>query len=439
MKDNNITHKFFYSGVINIYLTINFKTACMKRYLYLTCLKRSVLIIASGFFTISTLSAQQREVTLSGFNADVIADSGLNQTDPTLLTSLPLDAFPGDVLFEHGYSNNTIPYANGLPGNRQISSPSGHHFQLGSYNDSNDLRLGEFDFGTIVFSDTDKIPYDSLFILATSVGGAASVNYLLLFTDNSSTSGTLTISDWTCVGCTNYAINNVSTIDRTSGTVSGTNRAIMEYAIPVPAAVAAKQVYGFLFRVDITELSVANIFAVTGIPLSALPVSLVYYNAQVKDGSALLQWKTAQELNNKTYVIERAGSTFPDVFVQVGTVPATSSANGSVYSFTNTPGISGTYLYRLTQVDVDGKKEVLGIRSITINGKATWTVQDLGTQWRLTSADAFTYRLIDMNGRVLKAGTGSAGATTISKPSAMGIYVIQVFANGELSTQKVIH
>src|SRR5450432_2912016 len=119
----------------------------MKRYLHLIYLKRSVLITASVFFTISTLSAQQREITLSGFNADVIADSGLNQTDPTLITSLPLDPFPGDVLFQQGYSNNATPYANGLPGNRQISSPSGHHFQLASYNSNNDLRLGQGDFG----------------------------------------------------------------------------------------------------------------------------------------------------------------------------------------------------------------------------------------------------------------------------------------------------
>ena len=241
------------------------------------------------------------------------------------------------------------------------------------------------------------------------------------------------------MGCTNYAINNLSKIDRTSGVVTGTNQyAMAEYAIKLSTG-ATKQVYGILFQVNIAELSVANIFGVTGIPLSPLPVSLIYYNAKVKDGSALLQWQTAQELNNKTYIIERAAGTFPDVFVQVGTVPATSSANGTVYSFTNTPGISGTYLYRLTQVDVDGKKKVLGIRSITINGKAAWIVQDLGTQWRLTSADAFTYRLIDMNGRVLKAGTGSAGTTTISKPSAMGIYFIQVFTNGEWSTQKVMH
>jgi hypothetical protein len=410
----------------------------MKRYLQLTYLKHSVLIIASGFFTISTLHAQQRDIILSGFNADVIADSGLNQTDPTLITSLPLDGFPGDVLFEQGYSNNAIPYANGLPVNGQISSPSGHHFQLAASNTNNDLRLGQFDFGTLVFSIADRISYDSLFILAAGVGGAVSIDYLLLFTDNTSVSGNFAISDWTCVGCTNYAINNLSKIDRTSGNISGTNQyALMEYAINISAA--AKQVYGILLSANLPGLSVANIFAVTGIPVSAVPVSLVYYYAKVKDGSTLLEWKTAQELNNKTFIIERAASTFPDVFVQVGTVPATSSANGSVYSFTNTPGISGTYLYRLTQVDIDGKKKVLGIRNITINGKATWIVQDLGTQWRLSSADALTYRLIDMNGRIMKAGTGSAGTTTISKPSARGLYFIQVFTNGEWSTQRVIH
>jgi hypothetical protein len=410
----------------------------MKRCLHPVYLKHSVLA-AAVFFTLSIVNAQQRQITLSGFNADVIADSGLNQTDPALLTSLPLDPFPGHVLFEQGYSNNAIAYPNGLPVSGQILSPSGHKFQLAPYNGNNDLRLAQFDFGTIVFSDSDKISYDSLFILAASSGGLAAVNYLILFTDNSSTSGSLTLSDWTCVGCTNYAINNLGIIDRTTGNLSGTNQyALSEYAIHLTTG-TARQVYGILFSVDVAELSVANIFAVTGIPASALPVSLVYYNAKVNNGSAILQWKTAQELNNKMYIIERAGAAFPGAFVQVGTVAATSFATGSVYTFSNTPDIPGTYLYRLSQVDIDGTKKLLGIRSITINGRNSWMVHDLGSEWRLTSASVFSYRLMDMNGRVLQAGTGPAGSITLSKPSAGGIYLLQVFMNGEWSTQKVMH
>jgi hypothetical protein len=412
----------------------------MKNELHLSYLKHHALIIAVFFWHLGTTFGQQREVVLGGFNADVVADSGLNQTDPTLLTTLPLDPFPGNVLFAQGYSNNAIPHTNGLPGTQQISSPSGHHFQLALYNSDNDLRLGAFDFGTLTFPDTDKISYDSLIILAAGVGGAATVDYLLLFTDNSSASGTVTIADWNCAGCSNFAINNLGTIDRTTGNVSGSNQfALAEYPIHLTAVESAKQVYGILFSVDVAEASVANIFGVTGIPVSTLPVSLLYYTAKVKDGTVLLQWKTAQELNNKNYIIDRAETAFPDVFVQVGDMPATSSANGSEYNFTNTLNVSGSYLYRLTQVDLDGKRTVLGIRNITIKGKPTWVVQDMGTQWLLNSTAPFAYRLTDINGRVLKAGTNTAGSITITKPSARGIYFMQVLANGELSTQKLLH
>jgi hypothetical protein len=401
--------------------------------------KPLLLIIASIIFIVSVVNAQQRQISLTGFNADVIADSGLNQTDPTLITSLPIDPFPGDVLFAQGYSNNATPYANGLPGNGQIISPSGNNFELVPYNASNDLRLAQFDFGTMVFSIPDRISYDSLLVLAAATGGAAKVNYLLLFTDNSSAAGTVLMSDWTCIGCTNYAINNLSKIDRTTGAVSGTNQyALSGYAIYVPIAYKSKQVYGLLFSVDTAEASVANIFAVTGFPATAAPVTLVYYNAKANNGSAVLQWKTAQELNNKNYVIERAGIAAPNVFEQVGTVAATTgAANGSVYSFSDAPENPGTYFYKLVQADVDGKKTVLGIRSVTIEARS-WTVQDLGSQWRLISSEAFTYRLTDMNGAVLKAGIEGAGTTIIAKPSASGIYILQVLLHGKSSTQKLL-
>ena len=169
-----------------------------------------------------------------------------------------------------------------------------------------------------------------------------------------------------------------------------------------------------------------------------MPITLEYFTAKVEDGKTLLQWETAQELNNKQFIIERANKSTPDIFTQVGLVKATSSPTGSTYSLQNQPAISGTYLYRLSQQDIDGDKKVLGIRSITFKSKVNWFVQDLGIEWKLSSDLTFTYRLIDANGRLIKAGIG-IGNTTIKKPSAKGVYQIQVSINGISSTQKILN
>jgi hypothetical protein len=163
----------------------------------------------------------------------------------------------------------------------------------------------------------------------------------------------------------------------------------------------------------------------------------VWYNARPENGKAVLQWKTAQELNNKQFIIERALSTSSTSYTRVGTVAATNSSNGWVYNFINDPGAKGIFLYRLTQEDIDGGKKVLGIRSVNLSGKNSWSVQDLGSYWQLSCTQAFTYRLVDMQGRTLKyfAGTGSV---SIDKPNSAGIYLLQLETGGELFTQKLL-
>ena len=169
----------------------------------------------------------------------------------------------------------------------------------------------------------------------------------------------------------------------------------------------------------------------------ALPVTLVWYYARPENGKALLQWKTAQELNNKQFIIERALSTSSTTYTQVGTVAATSVSNGATYNFINDPGLKGIFLYRLTQEDIDGNKKQLGIRSVNLSGKNSWVVQDLGTYWQLSCNEAFTYRLIDMRGRVLKLYSGK-GTAFIDKPNAAGIYLLQLDTGSELFMQKLL-
>ena len=180
--------------------------------------------------------------------------------------------------------------------------------------------------------------------------------------------------------------------------------------------------------------AMSNYILINGPPL---PVTLEWYNARPENGKALLQWKTAQELNNKQFIIDRAISTSSTNYTKVGIVAATPASNGAVYNFINDPGLKGIFLYKLTQEDIDGNKKMLGIRSVNLNGKNSWMIQDLGSYWQLSCTEAFTYRLIDMQGRLLKLYTGK-GTVSIDKPNAAGIYLLQLDTGGELFTQKLL-
>ncbi len=180
--------------------------------------------------------------------------------------------------------------------------------------------------------------------------------------------------------------------------------------------------------------AMSNYIVVNG---PALPVTLLWYNARPENGKAVLQWKTAQELNNKQFIIDRALSTSSTNYTNVGTVAATSAANGAIYNFTDDPGLKGIFLYRLTQEDIDGNKKSLGIRSVNLSGKNSWVIQDLGTVWQLSCNEAFTYRLVDMQGRLLKLYNGK-GTVSIDKPIAGGMYLLQLDTGGKLFTQKLL-
>ena len=170
---------------------------------------------------------------------------------------------------------------------------------------------------------------------------------------------------------------------------------------------------------------------------SVVPVTLEWYTVRPDNGKALLQWKTAQEYNNKQFIIERATNTNSNVYTIVGYTASLNAANGSTYNFIDDPGRAGIYLYRLTQQDIDGNKKSLGIRAVNLEGKISWMIQDLGNCWQLSSNQSFSYRLLDMQGRLLKAST-SSGSISINKPEPKGIYLLQLETGGELFTQKLL-
>ena len=100
----------------------------------------------------------------------------------------------------------------------------------------------------------------------------------------------------------------------------------------------------------------------------ALPVKLVYFNAVQQGSSALLQWATSEEANNKYFEVERSidGVTF----TSIKKVDAQNSNSNQLNKYTaidNTP-LPGNNFYRLKQVDIDDKVSYSSIVELSFSG-----------------------------------------------------------------------
>lgn len=97
-----------------------------------------------------------------------------------------------------------------------------------------------------------------------------------------------------------------------------------------------------------------------------LPVSLTSFNAEKQgENNALLTWETSSELNNSHFVLERKFENGKFEFLQRVEGNGTSNEFNS-YSELDVELESGTYFYRLVQVDFDGQKEYYDIKQVQI-------------------------------------------------------------------------
>ncbi|MDX5346033.1 MAG: zinc-dependent metalloprotease [Hymenobacteraceae bacterium] len=96
--------------------------------------------------------------------------------------------------------------------------------------------------------------------------------------------------------------------------------------------------------------------------ISPLPVSLTSFTVQKLDRQVILDWATAQELNNSYFEIERADGSL-DNWQKVGRVPGHgTTSQPQDYTFTDVQPLKGDNYYRLKQVDSDGKFEYSPVR-----------------------------------------------------------------------------
>lgn len=117
-------------------------------------------------------------------------------------------------------------------------------------------------------------------------------------------------------------------------------------------------------RAGITSLSP---FTVTSDVL-ALPLDLLEFNASQKGEAALLDWKTSNEINIASFLLERSaeGTRFTSI-AKLGSKAQGTSINR--YDFTDENPLPGLNYYRLKIVDLDGTYEYSPVRALDFENK----------------------------------------------------------------------
>lgn len=191
------------------------------------------------------------------------------------------------------------------------------------------------------------------------------------------------------------------------------------------------------------ELWVANVSQ--NIPL---PLTLLEFKGSVVNDNGLLQWKTDNEINTKSFAVER--STDGRHFSAVGNVKAANETGIHLYSYTDASikslGSSIIY-YRLRQVDADNKSTWSRIVALTLDKQKSFVMlypnpvrADINLTITLAKKDKINWLLTDNNGRVVKngyyeLGAGSSAVVIDGASLSAGNYLLRL--NGEVLQQAI--
>lgn len=197
----------------------------------------------------------------------------------------------------------------------------------------------------------------------------------------------------------------------------------------------------------------ASNYLTTAAPVAnatTLPVTLVSFNAQKVDETALLTWSTSSETNNSYFEVQRSYDNVK--FAPIAKVKGKGNTTTlSRYQFTdmlsNLDPQQELIYYRLKQVDFDGQFEILSTRVIKLNKNNEALALELFPNpankyinMRLNENADWKYEVCNMDGSTVLTGNVSNNFEQnidINK-LPQGVYYIRVQLNKEVFTKKFV-
>jgi autotransporter-associated beta strand protein len=171
----------------------------------------------------------------------------------------------------------------------------------------------------------------------------------------------------------------------------------------------------------------------------ALPVTWLDFTGEQVKGVVRLDWQTASEQNSSHFEIERSAN--GGEYTRIGRLNAAgNSDNIRSYAFMDETAPTGVLLYRLLQVDIDGRFSYSKVVRIRITAPSEAKIGPNPTNGAITLQipaewkSNVEWRLYTIHGHLLEQRTkmGSGNYTLdLSKRSA-GTYQLTLYRNGEL-------
>lgn len=177
---------------------------------------------------------------------------------------------------------------------------------------------------------------------------------------------------------------------------------------------------------------------------TVLPIELINFAAKAVNAKSTLSFSTATETNNAFFSIERSqdGARFEAIGKVTG---AGTSTVKQEYTFTDERPMTGVNLYRLKQVDFDGKFSYSPVVSVNIGkvGGVRLSPQPvldrLNVALEQPAVEAATWQVYDFAGRLLQSGTLQSESTNFEISTttlAEGTYVLRLVNGQQIITQQ---
>ncbi len=240
------------------------------------------------------------------------------------------------------------------------------------------IRIELYDANSFLGSGSDTQDYALLYSLD-------STNWVQITSDATSNAFALSPSTYFADGdaTTSIITNTLSNFQAGSifelsssfnYTLNGNSSTQIEYCIKPTDNVQATTRYTFSLGYGSSSSGPFTAFGnsyPTFLTDAAVPVELTSFTAKAKGKGVILNWKTATEVNNYGFDVERASSPLSTSsgndnsssvkssgWVKIGFTPGHGNSNSpKVYSFNDSDPPNGKVEYRLKQIDTDGRFE----------------------------------------------------------------------------------
>jgi uncharacterized repeat protein (TIGR01451 family) len=175
-----------------------------------------------------------------------------------------------------------------------------------------------------------------------------------------------------------------------------------------------------------------------------VPIELLSFNANYNGNQVVLQWKTATELNNREFQLERSIDGIN--FEKIATIPGAINSNTiKTYNYTdgNLPATKTVY-YRLIQIDVNDALKISGVKTVHLLQQLVNVIRidriipnpvtdNVTLQVNTPQLDNVVVRILDLNGKLVSSQYKVLNSGNQNIPFNMagygkGIYIVEVLS-----------